>query len=73
MGVVAAMLTPGLVVWAKFVDVPRMRRSSKPSARQWNWSFRLPGDDGVLGTVDPGLIGPDNPYGMAPTTPGRER
>ncbi|MEH6568091.1 MAG: c-type cytochrome [Halioglobus sp.] len=64
---VAAMLAPGLVVWADFVNPPEDADVIEVVGQQWQWSFRLPGEDGILGTVDARYIGPDNPFGMNPT------
>ena len=46
---VVAMLTPGLFVWAKFVKVPDDAAVVEAVGQQWNWTFRFPGKDGVLG------------------------
>ena len=40
---VAAMLTPGLFVWAEFVQVPDDAATVEAVGKQWHWSFRLPG------------------------------
>jgi cytochrome c oxidase subunit 2 len=64
---VGAMLAPGLVVWAKFVTVPDDAKVVEALGQQWSWSFRLPGQDGVMGAIDAGLIGPGNPFGMDPS------
>jgi cytochrome c oxidase subunit 2 len=61
---VAAMLAPGLFVWAKFVDVPADAAEVEVVAQQWTWSYRLPGKDGKLGTVDSKLVNDRNPFGM---------
>lgn len=61
---VAAMLTPGLFVYAKFVNVPEGATEIEAIGQQWKWSFRLPGEDGEFGTVDSKFIGVDNPFGM---------
>src|SRR4029434_1906265 len=45
---VAAMLAPGLFVWAKFIDVPKDAAVVEAVAQQWNWKYRLPGKDGKL-------------------------
>jgi len=37
--------------------------------QQWHWSFRFPGEDGVLGQVDIALMTEDNPFGMKPDDP----
>ena len=61
---IAAMLAPGLSVWAKFVTVPDDATSVEVLGQQWNWSYRLPGRDGELGKTDMRLVSVDNPYGM---------
>ncbi|MEK9284090.1 MULTISPECIES: cytochrome c oxidase subunit II [unclassified Bradyrhizobium] len=61
---VAAMLAPGLVVWHQFVTVPANATEVEVMGQQWQWSFRLPGKDGRLGTSDVRNIGPDNPMGL---------
>ena len=61
---VIAMLAPGLFVWAQFVDVPDDADVVEVVGQQWQWSFRYPGEDGVLGTVDSRNITIDNPFGM---------
>jgi cytochrome c oxidase subunit 2 len=66
---VAAMLTPGLFVWAKFVTVPKDAAVVEAVGQQWTWSYRFPGRDGVLGTTDAKLITPDNPFGIDPKDP----
>jgi cytochrome c oxidase subunit II len=37
--------------------------------QQWQWSFRLPGEDGLLGTSDPQYVSTDNPLGLNPNDP----
>jgi cytochrome c oxidase subunit 2 len=64
---VAAMLAPGLIVWADFVDPPEDADVIEVVGQQWQWNYRLPGNDGVLGAVDARFVGPDNPFGMSPT------
>ena len=66
---VAAMLAPGLFVWAKFVDVPDDAMQVEAIGQQWHWTYRLPGEDGEFGNVDNSLITADNPYGMDPDDP----
>ncbi len=63
---VAAMLTPGLFVWAQFVRVPDGAAVVEAVGRQWTWSFRLPGRDGELGATSAELITADNPFGLDP-------
>ncbi len=66
---VAAMLAPGLFVWAKFVEVPEDATAFEVVGKQWHWSYRFPGKDGVLGTVDARYISDSNPFGMNPDDP----
>ncbi|MCG2593565.1 c-type cytochrome [Ramlibacter sp. XY19] len=66
---VAAMLAPGLFVWAKFVDVPADAAVVEVVAQQWNWMYRMPGKDGRLGRVDARFVTPENPFGMSPDDP----
>ena len=66
---VAAMLMPGLFVWQQFVTVPEEAHEVEIVGRQWSWSYRMPGADGVLGTSDIRNITPDNPLGLNPSDP----
>src|ERR1700730_4924655 len=66
---VAAMLTPGLFVWAKFVTVPKGAAVVEVVGQQWPWSYRCPGRNGVLDTTDANLITPDTPFGIDPKDP----
>jgi cytochrome c oxidase subunit 2 len=66
---VAAMLAPGLFVWAKFVEVPEDAIEVEAVGQQWHWSYRLPGEDGEFGDTGPRLITADNPFGMDPDDP----
>jgi cytochrome c oxidase subunit 2 len=66
---VAALLTPGLFVWAKFVTVPDDATVVEVMGQQWNWSYRYPGKDGALGATDTKLMTPDNPFGIDPKDP----
>ncbi|WP_274628663.1 cytochrome c oxidase subunit II [Arvimicrobium flavum] len=63
---VAAMLAPGLYVWAQFITVPDDATDVEVIAQQWQWSFRLPGTDGKLGTSDSRLVSAENPLGVNP-------
>jgi len=63
---IAAMLAPGLSVWAKFVNVPQDAAIVEVLGQQWNWSYRFPGKDGALGKADTRLVSPENPFGMEP-------
>ncbi len=66
---VAAMLAPGLWVWAKFVDVPDDAHEVEAVGQQWHWSYRLPGADGEFGTVGVDFMSVDNPFGLDPDDP----
>jgi cytochrome c oxidase subunit II len=66
---VAAMLTPGLFVWANFVNVPSEATDVEVVARQWEWSYRLPGQDGRLGRSHSRLVSPENALGIDPDDP----
>lgn len=66
---IAAMLAPGLTVWAKFVTVPGDAAVVEVLGQQWNWSYRFPGHDGKLGTTGAHLISASNPFGMNPDDP----
>jgi cytochrome c oxidase subunit II len=61
---VAAMLAPGLFVWHQFVTVPADATEIEVMGQQWQWSFRLPGKDGRLGTTDVRNISSENAMGL---------
>ena len=61
---VAAMLAPGLLVWAKFVTVPKEAVEVEALGQQWTWTYRLPGEDGVLGATDSAFVTISNPFGI---------
>ncbi|ROZ76122.1 c-type cytochrome [Ramlibacter sp. WS9] len=65
-GGVAAMLAPGLLVWADVIHVPQNAQVVEAVAQQWHWSYRLPGKDGKLGTVHSRFVNDANPFGMNP-------
>jgi cytochrome c oxidase subunit 2 len=66
---IAGLLAPGLIAWKEFVTVPKDASVFEAVAQQWQWSFRFPGKDGVLGTVTSRRISPDNPFGLNPDDP----
>jgi cytochrome c oxidase subunit II len=66
---IIAMLAPGLFVWAKIINVPEDAIVFEAVGQQWHWSFRFPGKDGVLGTVDSRYISDKNPFGIDPDDP----
>src|SRR6476661_4642939 len=66
---VAALLAPGLLVWADVVHPPQDAQVIEGIAQQWHWTYRLPGKDGKLGTVDAHFVNDANPFGMNPADP----
>jgi cytochrome c oxidase subunit II len=66
---IAAMLAPGLAVWAKFVTVPDGASVVEVVGQQWNFSYRFPGKDGVFGTTNIRLASPENPFAIEPNDP----
>lgn len=66
---VATMLAPGLFAWAKFIEVPKDAAVVEVVGRQWNFNYRFPGADGVLGTVDARYVSEENPFGLNPDDP----
>ena len=63
---IASMLAPGLFVWADFVHVPSNASLFEVVGKQWNWSYRFPGNDGKMGLVDTKFISEKNPFGIDP-------
>jgi cytochrome c oxidase subunit 2 len=61
---VIAMLTPGLFVWNRFITVPDDATDIEIVGQQWQWSYRLPGADGKLGSSDTRNVSTDNPLGI---------
>ncbi len=66
---VAVMLAPGLIAWQQFITVPEGAAEIEAVGQQWQWSFRMPGQDGVLGKTDIKHISGDNPFGINPDDP----
>ncbi len=66
---IAAMLAPGLLVWAKFVTVPGGASEVEVVGQQWNFTYRFPGKDGVFGTTNIRLASPENPFAIDPNDP----
>lgn len=69
---IAAMLAPGLFVYAKLIDPPSNAMVVEVVGQQWQWRFRLPGPDGRLGTSDPSYVTADNPLGLNPKDPANQ-
>ena len=66
---VIAMLAPGLWVWNDYITVPKDALRVEALGKQWSWSYRLPGKDGVLGRTNPRIISDRNPFGIDPKDP----
>lgn len=66
---ICALLAPGLVVYADFVNVPEEAIEVEVLGKQWMWSYRLPGNDGKLGQAKIKLISAQNPFGVDPDDP----
>ena len=61
---VAALLAPGLIIWNQYVNVPKNALEIDVMAWQWGWQYRLPGEDGKLGTTKVTNINDENPFGI---------
>ena len=66
---IAGMLAPGLIAWNEYVTVPDNAAVIEATGQQWQWGFRFPGPDGVLGTAAVAHITPDNSFGLNPRDP----
>lgn len=66
---IIGMLAPGLWAWNKFVTVPKDATIVEAMGQQWQWSFRYPGPDGVLGAAAVKHMTPENPFGLDPLDP----
>lgn len=66
---IIGMLAPGLWAWNKFVTVPKDATIVEAVGQQWQWSFRYPGPDGVLGAAAVKHMTPENPFGLNPLDP----
>ena len=66
---VAAMLIPGLFVWADIIEPPEDSHIVEIVAQQWHWTYRFPGDDGQLGKTAIEFITEANPFGMDESDP----
>ncbi|HXY59796.1 MAG TPA: cytochrome c oxidase subunit II [Methylocystis sp.] len=66
---VIILLAPGLAVWNQYISVPQDASEVEAVGAQWSWSFRLPGEDGKLGSTDVRFIDSTNPLGVNPADP----
>ena len=63
---IAALLAPGLLVYAEYVTPPSDALVMEVLGQQWKWSYRFPGADGRFGGVDPRFVSATNPLGLDP-------
>jgi len=61
---VIALLAPGLIVYNNYINTPKNALQVEVNAWQWGWQYRLPGEDGILGTAQVEKISDDNPFGI---------
>jgi cytochrome c oxidase subunit II len=66
---IAGMLAPGLIAWNEYVTVPDDAAVIEATGQQWQWGFRFPGPDGVLGTAAVTHMSPENSFGINPSDP----
>lgn len=66
---VGAMLAPGLIVWNEFITPPDDAMIVEVVGRQWQWAYRFPGRDNVLGASNVRFVSADNPLGIDPDDP----
>lgn len=66
---IAALLAPGLVVYASYVRSPHDALVLEVLGQQWQWHYRFPGADGMLGATDARFVKGDNPFGLDPADP----
>ena len=64
-----ALLTPGLLAWQDFVEVPEGAAEIEVLGKQWEWNYRLPGKDGKLGKSGVKFVNDDNFFGIDPNDP----
>ncbi|HEY1092514.1 MAG TPA: cytochrome c oxidase subunit II [Burkholderiaceae bacterium] len=63
---IAALLAPGLSVYADYVKPPHDAMEVEVLGNQWAWRYRFPGPDGKLGKVDARFMSSTNPFGLDP-------
>lgn len=66
---IAGMLAPGLLAWNEYVTVPADAAVIEVTGQQWQWGYRFPGADGVLGTAAVAHMTPENSFGLNPNDP----
>jgi cytochrome c oxidase subunit 2 len=63
---IVLLLAPSLFVYSDIVTPPDDAITVEALGQQWSWSFRYPGEDGVLGRSSNKLITFENPFGLDP-------
>jgi cytochrome c oxidase subunit 2 len=66
---IVALLAPGLVVYAEYVQPPRDALVVEVLGQQWQWRYRFPGDQGKFGASDARFFSGTNPFGLDPDDP----
>ncbi len=66
---IMALLAPGLVVYASYVNAPRDALMLEVLGQQWQWHYRLTGVSGKLGATDARFVNAANPFGLDPGDP----
>jgi len=63
---IAALLTPGLAVYASYVNPPSNAMVLEVVGQQWQWRFRFVGKAAKLGASDARFVSSANPLGLDP-------
>jgi cytochrome c oxidase subunit 2 len=66
---IIALLAPGLVVYAEYVEAPQDAMVVDVVGKQWQWHFRFPDAEGRLGQTKVRLVSGTNPFGLDPDDP----
>lgn len=66
---IAALLAPGLLVYAKYINPPSEAIVLEVLGQQWQWYYRFSGADGKLGLSDVRFVSTGNPFGLNPGDP----
>lgn len=66
---IMALLAPGLVVYANYVNAPRDAIVLEVLGQQWQWRYRFTGVSGKLGASDARFVNAANPFGLDPGDP----
>ena len=66
---IMALLAPGLVVYASYVNAPQGALVLEVLGLQWRWHYRLAGAGGQLGGTDIRFVNATNPFGLDPRDP----